>query len=103
LISEAERAEMEKGALRQEDILLNTMVDNPGASFAALAEAAGWRFISGKNSGKPYKSLVQRLMRGLEKDHLVKSERGAWRLTDKGLKEAGRVKFQADVASVRNG
>jgi hypothetical protein len=73
--------------------LLAAMAKMPGASLADLAQEVGWT----TKDGKPYRSLVQRLLSALREDKLVKKESGRWVLTKAGVKEAGTVNVQEQV------
>jgi len=64
-----------------------------GASLADLAQEVGWQ----TKDGKPYRSLVQRLLSALREDKLVKKESGRWVLTKAGIKAAGTVNVQEQV------
>ena len=92
-ITEAERTEIEKRVVRAEDTLIVCMQKAPGAPMAALAEAADWHL----SNGKPHKSKVHRLLKALAKDRLVKAERGTWKLSVKGVKEAERLIRNAEM------
>ncbi len=50
------------------------MAEKPGASIAALAQELEWF----TKDGKPYKSLVQRLLNALREDKMIKKEGGRW-------------------------
>jgi hypothetical protein len=43
--------------------------------------------------GKPYKSLVQRLLNALKEEKMIKKESGRWVLTKKGVAEAEDVEL----------
>jgi hypothetical protein len=47
--------------------------------------------------GKPYRSLVQRLLSALRENKLIKKEAGRWVLTKAGIKAAGTVNVQEQV------
>jgi uncharacterized protein YjhX (UPF0386 family) len=56
----------------------------PGASIADLAKECEWF----TKDGKPYKSLVQRLINALREAKMIKKEGVRYVLTKKGLAEA---------------
>ena len=62
-------------------------VKMPGASLAVLAEKLQWF----TKDGKPYKSLVQRLLNALKEEKMIKKESGRWVLTKKGVTEAEEI------------
>jgi Mn-dependent DtxR family transcriptional regulator len=64
----------------------------PGASLATLADKLKWF----TKDGKPYKMLVQRMLKALQKDKLVKMESGRWVLTKAGEKKAEIVAVDDD-------
>jgi hypothetical protein len=47
--------------------------------------------------GKPYKSLVQRLINALKEDKLIKKESGRWVLTKKGVAVAEISERQNEI------
>jgi hypothetical protein len=74
-------------AVANEDAVLKTMHDNPAWSFADIAKAIGWV----NDDGRPEKWRVQRAVKRLDRDQLVRKFRGKWRVTEAGknaLKEA---------------
>jgi len=80
-ISGQEEEEQEASAERDEDLLLAQV--NGKRSVADLARACGWILPS----GDPHKSKVDRVIRRLQHDRLVKPVRGRhWQLTDEGKK-----------------
>jgi hypothetical protein len=88
-ITEKVKEEIEGEAMNDQDQVLVLMSKFPGKSLAGIAEALGWFFDS---SGEPNKPRAQRAVNQLRRDTLVKLERGKWTLTDKGEKEAKRLK-----------
>jgi hypothetical protein len=85
-ISGKEEEEQEANAERDEDELLAALTGKKALSIADLARACGWMMAT----GEPYKSKVDRVMRRLQADRLVKVVRGRrYRLTDEGRKAAG--------------
>jgi hypothetical protein len=83
-ISEGERNTAEDTAEKNKSKLLAVIARKPGASLADLAQACEWF----TKDGKPYKSLVQRLVNALKAEKMVKKEKGKWVLTKKGGAEA---------------
>ena len=68
-----------------EDKVMRLIHTNPKASFATLAEKAGFSF-----NGRPQKQRIQRIVERLRDDRLVTKHRGGkYRLTKKGAKEIG--------------
>jgi hypothetical protein len=93
-ISETDREKFDARAQSMADTLLICMHEaGPGASIAKLAEAADWRL----STGGPNKSKVERQLKSLEKEKLVKKERGAWVLTEKGTKLAEKLEERDEV------
>jgi hypothetical protein len=76
----------------QDDVLLS-IGEAPNLSTRERAERLGW-FM---RSGDPYHMRVVRAEKELEKAKLVTKNRDVWELTDKGKKEAARVKPPAKV------
>jgi hypothetical protein len=83
-ISGGERDAAEDTAEKNKNKLLAVLAKMPGASMADLAQACKW-FTA---DGKPYKSLVQRIMNALKAEKLVKKENGRLVLTKKGRSDA---------------
>ncbi|WP_036280790.1 bifunctional DNA primase/polymerase [Methylocystis sp. ATCC 49242] len=84
----------EAGALaaderREEDILLELMLDHEAASIAELARLAGWT-----TGDTPHKSKVARILQSFaaERPPLAKKIRAHWTLTGNGQEEAARVR-----------
>lgn len=98
-LSEREKAAISNSARDDQDTLLITMLENDGASIAALAEKAGW--FTGPDKDKPHKSKVARELKDLERDRLAKKIRNTWNLTDAGKKEAEKIKVNHDLAGAR--
>ena len=92
-ITAKERDIAEDTAQNNKTKLLEMMAKMPGASLAVLAEKLEWF----TKDGKPYKSLVQRLINALKEDKLIKKESGRWVLTKKGSVEAEMVERQNDI------
>ena len=72
---------------QEDELLMLLLAGNEGLSLTAVAEHAGW--IS--RTGEPNKSKAQRVMNRLRDAHLVKNERGDWRLTEAGEKAAKKA------------
>jgi hypothetical protein len=83
-ITSKERDAVVNKAESNQSRLLAAMARMPGASMADLATECGWS----TQDGKPYKSLVQRLVTGLKANKLVKKEAGRWVLTKAGIAKA---------------
>jgi hypothetical protein len=96
-MSERERAAKVSASRDDQDTILVAMLENEGASIAALAEKVEW--LTGP--GRPHKSKVHRVLTGLKKDRVVTNKRGTWTLTDSGVKEAKKAKGNATMAGAR--
>ena len=83
-ITEKERDAAEDAGQKSKAKLLAAMAKIPGASIADLAKECEWF----TKDGKPYKSLVQRLINALREGKMIKKEGGRWVLTKKGHAEA---------------
>ncbi len=85
-MSEEAVADHSKQTLANEDVVLRALRDHPDHSWSQIARDAGWI----DDAGLPMKSRVQRALRALAADKLVKQERrgGRWELTEKGEKAA---------------
>jgi hypothetical protein len=92
-ITDKERDAAEDTGQKNKTQLLAAMAKIPGASLADLAKEVGWT----TKDGKPYRSLVQRLLNSLRENKLVKKEAGRWVLTKAGAKEAGTVAAQEEL------
>jgi hypothetical protein len=73
------------------DALLKAMLI-PGQSMAELSNACGWR----TSTGDPDKSKTQRILKWLEKDRLVSTNRGVATLTEAGKTVATGIKAAED-------
>jgi hypothetical protein len=82
-ISDSETERETEDARSDEDILLQAMLV-PGRSVAKLATACEWL----TSKGEPHKSKVDRTMKRLSADKLVKKTRDTWMLTEAGKKAA---------------
>jgi DNA-binding MarR family transcriptional regulator len=102
-ISEQEEEAQEASAERDEDQLLAELAKNPKRSVADLARACGWLLIN----GEPHKSKVDRVLKRLQADKLVKRVRGKhWRLTpeaEKMLEEEEEEQQAEDRSGARGG
>jgi len=83
-ITDKERDAAEDRGQKNKAQLLAAMAKMPGASIADLAQECEWF----TKDGKPYKSLVQRLLNALREEKMIKKESGRWVLTKKGHAEA---------------
>jgi hypothetical protein len=75
-------------AIRDEEAVLVSMLNDPSLSMAQIATELGW--LSAKTS-MPQKSKVEKAIKALKEERLVKKSRKKWRLTDSGKKEAESV------------
>lgn len=96
-LSEQTRSEIQSRVRSDEDELLLLLQKTDRTSIASIAEALGWF----SPTGKPYKTRAQRGLNKLRDEGFVKLERGRWRLTDKGQKEADRVAENIQLAGAR--
>lgn len=87
-LSDSEQRDRHAATYRDEDVMLVAMNDNPDASIADLAKAAGWQL----RTGEPHKSKASRTLNSLKKDSCVDINRGRYHLTKKGKAEADRAK-----------
>jgi AAA domain len=92
-ITAKERDAAEDNAQKNKNQLLAAMVKMPGASIAVLAQELKWL----TKDGKPYKSLVQRLLNALRDEKLIKKETGRWVLTKIGKAEAKASDDEIDI------
>jgi hypothetical protein len=79
-ISEAEEAEESRRTRNDEDRLLIELQKNHRRSHADLARACDFYF----DNGEPAKSRLQRALKRLQTDKLVKPDRGFWMLNQAG-------------------
>ena len=82
-ISDVERDAAEDTSHYRMMELLAVMAELPGVSTTELAKRLEW--FTG--DGKPYKSLVQRLMHALKDEGKVKKQAGRWTLTKAGARD----------------
>ena len=73
---------MTKASRCDEDLVLQALAGNPRASFADLAASLGWY----AKSGKPNRTKAQRALGRLQRDKLIKKDRGRYEITEKGRK-----------------
>jgi hypothetical protein len=87
-MSEEAIADHSQQALANEDVVLRSLRDHPGWSYATICREAGWV----DDSGQPMKNRVARAIGSLADDKLIQRIRkGApWTLTEKGEKAAFR-------------
>ena len=81
-LSDTAQEEMTKASRCNEDLALQALAGNPGASLAELAANLGWY----AKSGKPNRTKAQRTLARLQREKLIKKERGRCEITDKGQK-----------------
>lgn len=86
-VTEAEQESVTKRSRSDEDRLLISLMINPGASFAKLAESCGWT----SDKGTPAKSKVRRLLDRLCDAGLVDNQRNEWNLTKPGKEAAEKA------------
>jgi hypothetical protein len=87
-IDDKEQAAIERQGQTNQDALLRTMLEKPGAPVAELAATLSWTTFD----GKPHKSKVHRLLKDLTKEKLVKKCRGGhYTLTERGKEEAEKT------------
>lgn len=98
-LSDKERIEVEASTRTDEDAVLVAIADSERASMTQIAVALHWM----TKAGKPNKSRVQRHTDRLKKGGFLKIERGTLVVTDKGTKEAKRVRYDADTAGASYG
>jgi hypothetical protein len=88
-VSEQEEAEHARDSRKDEDIVLQALLDNADRSQRDLAKACG--FTTAK--GEAYISKLQRIAHDLKASRLIKSSRGGrWALTEEGQKAAKKLK-----------
>jgi hypothetical protein len=68
--------------IANEDAVLHTLHDNPDWSWNAIATALGWI----NDDSKPERWRVQRALKSLEREKLMRNFRRKWSLTDAGKK-----------------
>jgi AAA domain len=81
-VSDTAQEEMTKASRCDEDLALQALAGNPRASLAELATSLGWY----ANSGKPNRTKAQRTLGRLQRDKLIKKDRGRYEITEKGQK-----------------
>ena len=81
-LSDIAQEEMTKASRCDEDLVLQALAGNPRASFADLAASLGWY----AKSGKPNRTKAQRALGRLQRDKLIKKDRGRYEITEKGQK-----------------
>lgn len=86
LVSEHEEAAQKQKTRNKEDQLLAAVAENADQSMAELARACGWLW----QNGEPAKSKVERVLKRLKAEKLVKYSRGRWVLTPDGKKACGK-------------
>lgn len=83
-ISTDEQTDREQQTRIYEDQLLFLMQEKPGLSLAEMATALNWTYAN----GEPNKSRVDRTLKKLKLQKLVKHDRDGWQLTKEGAKIA---------------
>jgi hypothetical protein len=96
-LTERENAAKVSAVRSDQDVLMVVMLDNEGASIAALAEKAKWLTAT----GLPHKSKVHRILTALKRDRIVDNKRGTWALTEPGKKEAKQAQSNATLAGAK--
>jgi hypothetical protein len=86
-LTEAARGNIESDQRREEDALLALLLLAPGGSLRSIAEALGWRTIT----GDPQVFKSQRVAKRLKAHGLVKDGRDGLVLTDKGRDAARKA------------
>ena len=86
-MSEDDEVKLQRRRHQDQDRLLHAMLAHPSESYAGWADACGWKYASG-----PAKSKVERLLKDLAEDKLVKKYRKRYVLTEFGRKEAEKIK-----------
>jgi hypothetical protein len=81
-LSDTAQEEMTKASRCDEDLALHALASNPRASFAELAASLGWY----AKNGKPNRTKAQRTLGRLQRDKLIKKDRGRYEFTEKGQK-----------------
>jgi AAA domain/Bifunctional DNA primase/polymerase, N-terminal len=81
-LSDTGQEEMTKASRGDEDLALHALSNTPRASFAELADTLGWY----AKSGKPNRTKAQRTLGRLQRDKLIKKDRGRYEITEKGQK-----------------
>ena len=74
--------------IRDEEAVLVSMLNDPSLSMAQVATELGWLSA---NTNMPQKSKVEKAIKALKEERLVKKSRKRWRLTDSGKKEAESI------------
>ena len=87
-VTDADAQDQLAKTIRDEDAVLQAMLDNPSASMAQIAQELGW--LTAKTN-LPLKSKVERAIQSLKDDKLVKKHRKKWRLTNQGKEEAEEI------------
>lgn len=88
-LSEARQTEMATAARGNENLLLEVLNDNEGASLAELARKLGWSM----QNGQPNKMLVKRTLEKLQRAKLVTRDRDSWAVADKAKKTFSQDKI----------
>ncbi|MBG0797560.1 AAA family ATPase [Methylocystis sp. L43] len=96
-LDEREAGNIVAAERRDEDVLLELMLEHENAAIAALANFAGW---TTGDDATPHKSKVARILQSFaaERPPLAKKLRGHWKLTAAGHEEAARVRDERKKA-----
>jgi hypothetical protein len=86
-ISTDEQSSREQQTRVYEDGLLLLMQEKPGLSLAEMAKTLNWTY----SNGEPHKTRVDRTLRKLKQQKLVKQDRDGWQLTKEGEKIAAET------------
>ena len=92
-VDEAGKAVLDAAGQRDEDKLLHMLEKHPRASMRTLSMFCGWRSHS----------KVERLLKTLKEQKLVKKEGRAWVLTAAGQKELNNQEYQQDKPVLPHG
>jgi hypothetical protein len=80
-LSDIAQEEMANASRHDEDMALKIVEERPRVSLRELAVALGWT-----KDGKPSRSKAQRVLGRLQRDKLIKKDRGRYEVTEKGRK-----------------
>jgi hypothetical protein len=102
-LSEIGQEEIAKVARSHEDQLLAAVERDGRGSQADLARRCGWTIKTGKQAGKPHKTLVGRTLDTFKKDKLITPDRGGHMLTEKGRKALAQGRTKAGSVVLQSG
>jgi hypothetical protein len=92
-LAAAERTTYDAADARNEDRVLLLLVNQPGLSYAEMAQALGWSY----STGEPDKSRVSRALNALDQDGLAKMQGGRWAPTKAGRQKAAGLPPDAET------